>query len=187
MVGTMHLALTPALAQELLARLPQYPVLQQHNRRVTALAAGYCEHHGVPYVPEVFEWAGLLHDLMVLVPFRQRAWNSDYVSESAELARAYLTAQGELGPEQIDLVAGCIRHHHDIRRHPHPVIDAFRRADWHDVSASLFRLGIPGERASSIRSKHPAAGLWRMLGRIFVRFMVRPANYIRIFLPRRTD
>jgi HD domain-containing protein len=177
--------LTVSMAEKLLAELEQHPIFHRHSERVAALTLKICAAHHLIVDEETIRWAARFHDIMVLRPFRHAPWSSTYVEESAELARVWLAERSDLDPARIQLAVDCIRHHHDVRRHANPVVDAFRRADWSEVSGGLLTGGLPRSELTALQTVHSARGFWRALGRLLLRFTIRPINFIRIFWPHR--
>ena len=177
--------LTAAMAAILLEEQEQHAVFRQHGERVAMLTLRACAARAVAVDEEVVRWAARFHDLMVFRPFRQAPWSTTYVDESADLASVYLAERTTLDDAQRQLAVDCIRHHHDVRRHPDPVVDAFRRADWCEVSGGLTSAGLPRHELAAVRGRHSPRGFWRALGGLLIRFTVRPINFVRIFWPRR--
>ncbi|MBC7541707.1 MAG: HD domain-containing protein [Candidatus Sericytochromatia bacterium] len=180
-------ALTVALAERLLDQLPGNRPFLFHSARVAAYAQRVCARRGQTADTDVLRWAGTFHDIMVLLPFRLRPWGADYVSDSAELAGVYLTAKGLLDPARIQLVQACIQHHHDLRTHPHPLVEAFRLADWLEVSQGLMRAGLTATDMAEVRGIHPPAGFGQALAGVILRVMnpIRPIHGFRLFWPVR--
>jgi hypothetical protein len=83
----------------------------------------------------------------------------DYIEPSVELARAHL---GRTGREPwTDEVTAMIREHHKISRdagHMGPLVEAFRRADWADVSRGILARGIPRGLIGGLFAEWPSAG-----------------------------
>src|SRR5262245_39006185 len=77
--------------------------------------------------------AAVFHDLGI--------WTNvtfDYIPPSVALARAYLAARGR--EDWIAEIEGMISDHHKITTStagPHSLVEAFRRADWIDVTHGL--------------------------------------------------
>ncbi len=93
----------------------------------------------------------------------------DYLGPSVDVALAELPEDATA--EQRALVTAMVEEHHRLTRahHPHPLVEALRRADLHDLTAGLRPapgVGRPWWRA--IRLRHPSLGFRRMLVRAFV-------------------
>ncbi|MCG8436835.1 MAG: hypothetical protein MI751_01985 [Pseudomonadales bacterium] len=108
--------------------------------------------------------AGFFHDAGIWL-----AGTFDYLGPSARLAEHYLEEQG-LQHWQ-DEIGEMIDNHHKISRYPHSdddanrpgLVEAFRRADWVDVSLGMLRFGIPAARVRLIKRAFPNAGFHRLL------------------------
>ena len=103
--------------------------------------------------------ASVFHDLGI--------WTDhtfDYIAPSVELAREYLTTSGTAG--WIPEIEAMIVNHHKIRQSNGDtswLVEAFRRADWIDVSNGLRRFGLPPRFIGSVKSTWPDAGFHRRL------------------------
>jgi len=102
--------------------------------------------------------AAVFHDLGI--------WSDgtfDYLAPSVELARAWLTKEGErnLAP----LVTAMIEQHHKIRQADEPTsaVEVFRRADTIDLTLGLRRFGLPLHDYRGITRRYPNAGFHRRL------------------------
>jgi len=86
----------------------------------------------------------------------------DYLEPSRDHAAAYLEEQG-LGAWE-PVVSEMILRHHQIRPvHGEPLVEAFRRADWCDVSMGALRRGYPKGRYHELRKEFPFAGFHQKL------------------------
>lgn len=116
-----------------------------------------------------FHWCmqpGSLEDLYVLsvaVAFHDLGiWTAgtfDYLEPSEALARDYLMEREQ--SERVPLVLAMIREHHRISRVPRdqdPRIEAFRRADWIDVSLGVLRFDLHPEDFTRIVQRFPRLG-----------------------------
>ena len=111
--------------------------------------------------------AAVFHDLGI--------WTNgtfDYIAPSIALAHDYLVARArEAWTAEIE---GMIADHHKITRStadPDSLIEAFRRADWIDVTRGLRRFGMPRAFVARLFATWPSAGFhWRLvtltLGRV---------------------
>ena len=115
--------------------------------------------------------AGVFHDLGI--------WTNgtfDYIAPSIALARDYLGARArEPWTAEIE---GMIADHHKITpstADPDSLIEAFRRADWIDVTRGLRRFGIPRPFVAHLFATWPDAGFhWRLLTLTLDRFRRHP-------------
>lgn len=116
-----------------------------------------------------FHWCmlpGSLEDLYVLsvaVAFHDLGiWTAgtfDYLDPSEALARNYLLERDL--PELVPVVLAMIREHHRISpvpREQDPRIEAFRRADWIDVSLGLLRFDLLPDDFASVVMRFPRLG-----------------------------
>jgi hypothetical protein len=87
----------------------------------------------------------------------------DYLEPSVEVASAYLAECGRRA--WTEEVAEAIRGHHKVRPlEAGTFAEAFRRADWVDVSMGALRLGVERETIREAYAKWPAAGFhWRLV------------------------
>jgi hypothetical protein len=87
----------------------------------------------------------------------------DYLEPSATRALAYLESIGRLGWSEE--VRRMVTEHHRITsaaaQGPH--VEAFRRADWADVSLGALRRGLPRGFVAEVRRAFPNRGLHRRL------------------------
>lgn len=143
---------------------------RNHVLRMTS----FCRALGDAVDPFELGVAGAFHDLAVwVVP----TW--DYIAPSRRLAREWLAARGRADcAERIEMM---IEHHHKITRYrgPHEVaVEAFRRADWMDVTRGRLRFGVPAETIAAINRAHRNLGfhayLRRRAARAFLKAPLRP-------------
>jgi hypothetical protein len=86
----------------------------------------------------------------------------DYLEPSCAHAAKYLEAEGLSVWEPV--VTDMIMLHHQVRHVPgKPLVDAFRRADWCDVSMGAVSRGIPRGRYRALRKEFPFAGFHQKL------------------------
>ncbi|HEY5993376.1 MAG TPA: HD domain-containing protein, partial [Gallionellaceae bacterium] len=105
------------------------------------------------------EIAAAFHDLGI---WTEKTY--DYLEPSSQLARAYL-AEHDLGAWSEEIVC-MIANHHKITRfkaHPDWLVEAFRRADWVDVSRGRFKFGLPAIFVTAVMARFPNAGFHRRL------------------------
>jgi hypothetical protein len=89
----------------------------------------------------------------------------DYIAPSASLAREYLMAHSR--SDWIPEIEAMIANHHKITRaraHPDWLVEAFRRADWIDVSRGFRRFDLARPFIRSVFATWPDAGFhWRLV------------------------
>jgi len=104
--------------------------------------------------------AAAFHDLGI---WTDHTW--DYIAPSVSLAREYLVASSRA--DWIPEIEAMIANHHKITRdraHPHWLVEAFRRADWVDVSCGFRRFGVARPFITSLFATWPSAGFhWRLV------------------------
>jgi hypothetical protein len=115
--------------------------------------------------------AAVFHDLGI--------WTNgtfDYIAPSIALAHEYLIARAcEDWTAEIEQM---IADHHKITpssSDPDSLVEAFRRADWIDVTRGLRRFGIPRRFVTSLFATWPDAGFhWRLFTLTLDRFRSHP-------------
>jgi len=115
--------------------------------------------------------AAVFHDLGI--------WTNstfDYIAPSISLAHDYLVARAREGwAAEIERM---IADHHKITRStadPGSLIEAFRRADWIDVTRGLRRFGISRAFVERVFATWPSAGFhWRLVTLTLDRFRSHP-------------
>jgi hypothetical protein len=89
----------------------------------------------------------------------------DYIAPSISLARDYLGAHSRA--DWIPEIEAMIANHHKITRarvHPDWLVEAFRRADWIDVSGGFRLFGLARPFIGSLFETWPSAGFhWRLV------------------------
>jgi hypothetical protein len=115
--------------------------------------------------------AAVFHDLGI--------WTNstfDYIAPSIALAHDYLLARAR--ENWIPEIEGMIADHHKITRSTaarDSLVEAFRRADWIDVTRGLRRFGIPRPFVAHLFATWPDAGFhWRLLTLTLDRFRRHP-------------
>jgi hypothetical protein len=115
--------------------------------------------------------AAVFHDLGI--------WTNgtfDYIAPSIALAREYLVTQAL--DDWTTEIEGMIGDHHKITRAttgPSLLIEAFRRADWIDVTRGLRGFGIPRAFVARLFATWPDAGFhWRLVTLTLDRFRNHP-------------
>jgi HD domain len=117
--------------------------------------------------------AAVFHDLGI--------WTNhtfDYIAPSVTLAREHLAAGGmaDWTPE----IEAMIVDHHKVtssRPNPQSLVEAFRRADWIDVTFGLRRFGLPRPFVAAVGAAWPDAGFHRRLVQLTLdRFWKHPLS-----------
>ena len=115
--------------------------------------------------------AAVFHDLGI--------WTSktfDYIAPSIALAREYLAAHGRAA--WIAEIETAITDHHKItpsNATRDSLVEAFRRADWIDVTRGLRTFGLPRPLIRSVLAGWPSAGFhWRLVQLTLERFRSHP-------------
>lgn len=115
--------------------------------------------------------AAVFHDLGIWV---DRTF--DYIAPSIALAHDYLIAHHR--EDWSVEVERMISDHHKITRataDPKSLVEAFRRADWIDVTRGLRRFGIPRPFVDRLFAAWPDAGFhWRLVTLTLDRFRRHP-------------
>jgi len=114
--------------------------------------------------------AAVFHDLGI---WTNRTF--DYIPPSAALAHDYLAARACDG--WIAEIERMIVDHHKITptADPYSLVEAFRRADWIDVTRGLRRFGIPRPLVARLYATWPSAGFhWRLVTLTLDRFRSHP-------------
>ena len=100
----------------------------------------------------------------------------DYIPPSIALAHDYLRARGR--DDWTAEIEGMIADHHKITSYaaaPDSLIEAFRRADWIDVTRGLRRFGVPSPFVARLFATWPSAGFhWRLVALTLDRFRSHP-------------
>jgi hypothetical protein len=101
--------------------------------------------------------AAAFHDLGI---WTERTF--DYLPPSVERARAYLVRAGRT--EWTSEISAMIREHHKLSAHRSGgLVEAFRRADWVDVTRGLRQFSLPRDLVREVFSTWPNAGFHRRL------------------------
>jgi hypothetical protein len=115
--------------------------------------------------------AAVFHDLGI--------WTNgtfDYIAPSIALAHDYLATRAR--EDWSAEIEGMIADHHKITPStvdPNSLIEAFRRADWIDVTRGLRGFGIPRPFIARLFATWPDAGFhWRLLTLTLNRFRSHP-------------
>ena len=115
--------------------------------------------------------AAVFHDLGI--------WTNhtfDYIVPSVALARAHLATRGMA--DWIPEIEAMIVDHHKVtpsHAHPQTLVEAFRRADWIDVTRGLRRFDLPRTFIAAVDAAWPNAGFHRRLVQLTIdRFLKHP-------------
>ena len=115
--------------------------------------------------------AAVFHDLGI--------WTNgtfDYIAPSIALAHDYLVAGAR--EDWTNEIESMIADHHKIMPStagPDSLIEAFRQADWIDVTRGLRRFGIPRPFVALLFATWPSAGFhWRLVTLTLNRFRSHP-------------
>jgi hypothetical protein len=115
--------------------------------------------------------AAVFHDLGI---WTDRTF--DYIAPSIALAREYLVAGAR--EDWITDISTMIADHHKITpsmANPHALVEAFRQADWIDVTGGLRRFGVPRRFVARLFARWPDAGFhWRLVQLAVDRFRTHP-------------
>lgn len=142
-----------------------YPAWLAHSYRMLNICVNAC-----PQEPaDKFAVAIAFHDLPAAIDGDLR-----YLDRAAALARTWLTEHQltEWGPE----VCAMIVNHHKIRPYTGPhaaTVDAFRRADWIDVSLGHWSGGQDKNLVARINRELPLTDGHRALVRILLPYALR--------------
>jgi hypothetical protein len=156
---------------------PHFPAYRNHAYRVfnAARALLATDHHD-----DTLAVAAAMHDLGI--------WSDatfDYLPPSIARARDFLAARAlDIDP---DLVARVIDQHHRVRAYLEgpdaPIIDAFRRADWADLTRGWLRGGLSRAAYAELVEAFPFAGFHGVIVRTALawtmRHPLRPAPMLR--------
>lgn len=133
----------------------------------------WCMQPGTPEDLYVLSVAVAFHDLGI---WTARTFN--YLDPSEALARDYLMQRDQ--PGLVPVVLAMIGEHHRISRLPSgldPRMEAFRRADWIDVSLGLLRFDLPPDDFSRVVQRFPRLGFHLRLAQFSLRHGLRhPLN-----------
>lgn len=148
---------------------PDFDAYHNHVYRVLNLCAALA--CGRDAELEKIATASVFHDLGI--------WTDhtfDYIAPSAELAREHLAAHSRA--EWIPEVEAMIVNHHKITRaraDSCSLVEAFRRADWIDVTRGVRRFGLARTFIASVFGTWPSAGFhWRLVELAVDRFRHHP-------------
>lgn len=147
-------------------------LLEQHAPAIGKDLAGYRNHcyrmvnfanalaSGDPDQLDKLAIAAAFHDIGI--------WTHgtfDYLPPSEQQARNWLARSGRTG--WADEIAAMIAEHHKITAcapHHTALVEAFRQADWIDVTFGVLRHGLPRSFIRQVQAAFPDAGFhWNLL------------------------
>ena len=140
---------------------------RNHVYRIVNLCVAIAGRHEL----EKIAVAAVFHDLGI---WTNRTF--DYIRPSIALAHDYLVAHAR--EHWADEIERMISDHHKITRstaEPSSLVEAFRRADWIDVTRGLRGFGIPRQFVARLFATWPDAGFhWRLVTLTLNRFRSHP-------------
>lgn len=165
MLRTEFSTLDSILAEHRDAIGPDFEGYRNHAYRV----ANLCLTHTVSTRDSVekIAIAAAFHDLGIWT-----AHTFDYLEPSVALAMTHLAERGRGG--WAAEIAAMIREHHKItpyRTNPGWLVEAFRRADWTDVSFGVLSFGVERGLIRETQGAWPDAGFHRLLVRLELRHL----------------
>ena len=177
-----HMA-TPAEADDtLLTRIPTIDdVLHDHAAALGEDFVAYRNHvYRIVNLCVAFAGRSEVEKITVAAVFHDLAiWTDgtfDYIAPSIALAHDYLVARGR--EDWIAEIEGMIADHHKITpstADAGSLIEAFRRADWIDVTRGVRRFGMSRRSVARLYATWPDAGFhWRLLTLTLNRFRSHP-------------
>ena len=166
----------------LLTRIPTVDdVLNDHAAALRGDFVAYRNHvYRIVNLCVAFAGASELDKIAVAAVFHDLGiWTNrtfDYIAPSIALAREYLVRHGR--GEWITEVEQMIADHHKITRSnagPGSLVEAFRRADWIDVTRGLRGFGVPRPFVARLIATWPDSGFhWRLVTLTVDRFRTHP-------------
>jgi hypothetical protein len=125
-----------------------YPAYKNHCYRVFNLAVVYSDKSSISL--DKIAIACAFHDLAIWVH-----QTFDYIGPSVRMARAYLEQEGKFFWS--DEISQMISEHHKVSRcDGFPLAEAFRKADWIDVSIGAVRFGQDRQDIKALYKAFPA-------------------------------
>lgn len=129
-------------------------------------------HHFHPSMTEeeanLLQVAGAFHDIGIWLD-----GTFDYLERSADHACAWLSQHPDLGSRSLEseqrFVRNLIHYHHKVfpvDDSVDPVAEAFRKADWTDVTGLYFMANLPKAAQRELLTRFPEKGFRRMLARM---------------------
>lgn len=96
----------------------------------------------------------------------------DYLGPSAILARQYAATAGFTEDETV-LIVKLIDEHHKITAASNGLSNAFRLADWYDLTFGLVSKPQDKQRVKALSKQYPTLGFHRFLVKLFLQRLVR--------------
>jgi hypothetical protein len=128
-----------------------YPEMDEENAQLLQVAAAY--HDAAIWLDGTF----------------------DYLEPSADHASAWLAKNPDVGASSLDLkqrrVRAMIHSHHKIRPvtgNEHSLVEAFRKADWVDVTWTYRLTALPAEQRKALLAAFPDSGFHKRLVQLIV-------------------
>jgi hypothetical protein len=154
---------SPRLIDDLLAPWQEalgtaLPAYRNHAHRIFHLSRAFHQQASAESDRQIAV-AAVFHDLGI--------WSHgtfDYLEPSADLATAWLEQEGHAG--SVDMVRAMILDHHRIRQVTPDLVEAFRRADWTDVSQGHLRFGLERSLYQALKAQYPYLGFHALLVRL---------------------
>ena len=147
-----------------------YVAYRNHAYRILNLCVGIV---GDGAELEKIAVAAAFHDLGI--------WTDqtfDYIAPSVARARQYLVARART--DWIPAIDAMIADHHKVTSStapPHRLVEAFRRADWIDVTRGLRSFGMSRSFVGSLFETWPSRGFhWRLLELTLQRLRSHPLS-----------
>lgn len=128
-------------------------------------------HHFHPAITNdesnLLQVAGAFHDIGIWLD-----GNFDYLERSADHACAWLAQYPDVSSRSLEteqrIVRNLIRYHHKVRPvdHSNPMVEAFRKADWTDVTGLYFLTDLRKAEQRELLARFPERGFRRALARL---------------------
>ncbi len=137
---------------------PDYLAYRNHAYRVFNLAVLLVSAQGTD--KDKLAVAAAFHDIGIWLD-----GTFDYLEPSITRAKGYLLEQGN--HDWLPDMENIIRQHHKLtpwHGQDHPLVEAFRKADWLDVCLFALPTKLPRPYLSELLAKFPRAGFhWRLV------------------------
>ncbi|MET0283349.1 MAG: phosphohydrolase [Polyangiales bacterium] len=152
------------LARHASALAEDFTPYRNHACRVVHVCAALAERELCDETLEKMQIAVAFHDLGI---WTDRTF--DYIAPSMQRAREYLYANKRVAwvPE----IDAMILEHHKLRKYsaqPGWLVEAFRRADWVDVTYGARSFGLPRSLVRDLFRRYPDHGFHRRLVQLSV-------------------
>lgn len=154
-----NIALTDQLLEEMRTPLgPDYDRYRNHVYRVINFT-----DHFFPLQGEALEQvaiAAAFHDAGIWLDH-----TFDYLAPSCVRAQEYARSKGHGDWESV--IGAMILNHHRLRPiRGNQLVEAFRRADWLDVSQGLINFGAPSDLMAALKRQYPVLGFHARLAQL---------------------